>query len=98
MNKSSRNSGDSVLEDDSGCRSGEFLRLYDEFQKQGPARVCPPAKEFSGDKFMTTFKKLYARLPGNFRGSPPDQGVEIVKTRLLLAALKDLVSNLKAKP
>jgi hypothetical protein len=87
-----------VVEDAQGSRSSEFLRLYDEFQEQGPARVPPPAKELSRDRFMTTFKRLYSRLPGNFRGSPPDQGVEIVKTQLLLAALKDLVSGLKAKP
>ncbi len=98
MNGSRRKLHDGGLEDDSGCRSSEFLRLCEELPKPGSVRTRPQSKEISRDKFMTTFNRLYARLPGNFRGSPPDQGVEIVKTQLLLAALKDLVSNLKAKP
>lgn len=98
MNGSSRKSDYGVLEDNGSCRSSEFLRLCEELPNPGSARTRPRSKEVSGENFMTTFNRLYARLPGNFRGSPPDKGVEIVKTQLLLAALKDLVSDLKAKP
>ncbi len=77
--------------------TGLVICLENSGQRQCPVQVRPPAKDFSGDEFMADFKQLYYRLPGNFRGSPPDQGVEIVKTRMLLATLKDLISDLKAK-
>ena len=98
MNGSRRKLDYCVLEDDDGCRSSEFLRLCEQLPNPGSARTRPRFKEVSEDKFMTTFNRLYAQLPGNFRGSPPDKGVEIVKTQLVLAALKNLISDLKAKP
>ena len=98
MNRSSRKFDHGVLEDNGNCRSSEFLRLCEDLPEVGFVRTSVSVEDPKEDEFMRLFKKLYLRLPPNFRGRPPDQGVEIVKTRLLLAALKNLISDLKAKP
>jgi hypothetical protein len=59
--------------------------------------IFPPDHKGAEDQFMNTFKKLYARLPVTFKAKPLDQGVEIVKTRFILQALKELALDLKSK-
>jgi hypothetical protein len=48
-------------------------------------------------EFVDAFKSLYARLPGNYRDKPVDMGTEVVKTQLIITAIEDLISALKAR-
>jgi hypothetical protein len=79
-------------------RAENICNLAEELPKPGTVKIPPPAKKATEDTFMADFKKLYLRLPSDYRGRPSDQGTEIIKTRLLLQALRDLVSDLKSKP
>lgn len=79
-------------------RAEKICFLSEDLPKPGTVKIPPPAKKASEDTFMADFKKLYLRLPSDYRGRPPDQGTEIIKTRLLLQALRDLFSGVKAKP
>jgi hypothetical protein len=91
-----RQKGDNI-QDEPDSRASRFLDLHEELPEPGTVKIPPPVNKSSEDKFMATFKKLYLRLPSDYRGRPLDQGTEIIKTRLLLRALRDLVADLKSK-
>jgi hypothetical protein len=78
-------------------RADTICSIAETLPKPESVEIFPPDHKGAEDKFMNTFKKFYARLPSTFKGKPLDQGVEIVKTRFILQALKELALDLNSK-